>query len=106
MPEGGVQIMVIYLPGDQREPQPVPEPSLDELTPREIIVELDKYIVAQTAAKRAVAVALRNRVRRQRLPPEMAQDGLPTNIMMTRPTGAGKAETARRLASLAGSPFC
>jgi len=66
--------MVIYLPGDQREPQPAPEPSFDELTPREIVVELDKYIVGQAAAKRAVAVALRNRVRRQKLPPEMAEE--------------------------------
>ena len=64
--------MVIYLPGDQREPQRAPEPSFDELTPREIVVELDKYIVGQAAAKRAVAVALRNRVRRQKLAPEMA----------------------------------
>jgi len=105
MPEGGVQIMVIYLPGDQREPQPVPEPSFDELTPREIVVELDKYIVGQTAAKRAVAVALRNRVRRQKLAPEMAEDVLPKNILMIGPTGVGKTEIARRLARLAGCPF-
>src|SRR5712671_3287974 len=105
MREGGVQIMVIYLPGDQREPQPVPEPSFDELTPREIVVELDKYIVGQTAAKRAVAVALRNRVRRQKLTPEMAEDVLPKNILMIGPTGVGKTEIARRLARLAGCPF-
>ncbi len=97
--------MVIYLPGDQREPQPVPEPSFDELTPREIVVELDKYIVGQTAAKRAVAVALRNRVRRQKLAPEMAEDVLPKNILMIGPTGVGKTEIARRLARLAGCPF-
>ncbi len=97
--------MVIYLPGDQREPQPAPEPSFDELTPREIVVELDKYIVGQAAAKRAVAVALRNRVRRQKLAPEMAEDVLPKNILMIGPTGVGKTEIARRLARLAGCPF-
>src|SRR6266404_1765329 len=97
--------MVIYLPGDQREPQPAPEPSFDELTPREIVIELDKYIVGQGAAKRAVAVALRNRVRRQKLPPEMAEDVLPKNILMIGPTGVGKTEIARRLARLAGCPF-
>jgi ATP-dependent HslUV protease ATP-binding subunit HslU len=97
--------MVIYLPGDQREPQPAPEPSFDELTPREIVVELDKYIVGQGAAKRAVAVALRNRVRRQKLTPEMAEDVLPKNILMIGPTGVGKTEIARRLARLAGCPF-
>jgi ATP-dependent HslUV protease ATP-binding subunit HslU len=97
--------MVIYLPGEQREPQPAPEPSFDELTPREIVVELDKYIVGQAAAKRAVAVALRNRVRRQKLTPEMAEDVLPKNILMIGPTGVGKTEIARRLARLAGCPF-
>src|SRR5207245_6587759 len=64
---------VIYLPGEQSAAQPEPAPSFDELTPREIVVELDKYIVGQTAAKRAVAIALRNRVRRQKLQPEMAE---------------------------------
>jgi len=97
--------MVIYLPGEQREPEPVTEPSFDELTPREIVVELDKYIVGQNAAKRAVAVALRNRVRRQKLTPEMAEDVLPKNILMIGPTGVGKTEIARRLARLAGCPF-
>src|ERR1700681_682422 len=97
--------MVIYLPGDQREPQTASEPSFDELTPREIVVELDKYIVGQAAAKRAVAVALRNRVRRQKLPPELAEDVLPKNILMIGPTGVGKTEIARRLARLAGCPF-
>jgi ATP-dependent HslUV protease ATP-binding subunit HslU len=97
--------MVIYLPGDQREPQAAPEPSFDELTPREIVAELDKYIVGQAAAKRAVAVALRNRVRRQKLTPEMAEDVLPKNILMIGPTGVGKTEIARRLARLAGCPF-
>ena len=97
--------MVIYLPGEQREPQAAPEPSFDELTPREIVAELDKYIVGQAAAKRAVAVALRNRVRRQKLTPEMAEDVLPKNILMIGPTGVGKTEIARRLARLAGCPF-
>ncbi len=97
--------MVIYLPGEQREAQAVPEPSFDELTPREIVIELDKYIVGQGAAKRAVAVALRNRVRRQKLTPEMAEDVLPKNILMIGPTGVGKTEIARRLARLAGCPF-
>jgi ATP-dependent HslUV protease ATP-binding subunit HslU len=97
--------MVIYLPGEQREPEPEPQPSFDELTPREIVAELDKYIVGQAAAKRAVAVALRNRVRRQKLPAELAEEILPKNILMIGPTGVGKTEIARRLARLAGCPF-
>src|ERR1700730_11033046 len=97
--------MVIYLPGDQRESQPGQEPSFDEVTPREIVVELDQDLVGQSAAKRAVAVALRNRVRRQKLTPEMAEDVLPKNILMIGPTGVGKTEIARRLARLAGCPF-
>jgi len=97
--------MVIYLPGEQHEPEVAPQPSFDELTPREIVIELDKYIVGQGAAKRAVAVALRNRVRRQKLTPEMAEDVLPKNILMIGPTGVGKTEIARRLARLAGCPF-
>jgi ATP-dependent HslUV protease ATP-binding subunit HslU len=80
-------------------------PALDDMTPREIVAELDKYIVGQNAAKRAVAVALRNRVRRQKLPPEIAEDVLPKNILMIGPTGVGKTEIARRLARLAGCPF-
>jgi ATP-dependent HslUV protease ATP-binding subunit HslU len=80
-------------------------PALDEMTPREIVAELDKYIVGQGAAKRAVAVALRNRVRRQKLPAELAEDILPKNILMIGPTGVGKTEIARRLARLAGCPF-
>src|SRR5450631_3281937 len=97
--------MVIYLPGEQREPAPAVEPSFDELTPREIVAELDKYIVGQGAAKRAVAIALRNRVRRQKLSPEMAEEVMPKNILMIGPTGVGKTEIARRLARLAGCPF-
>ncbi len=80
-------------------------PTFDELTPRQIVVELDKYIVGQAAAKRAVAVALRNRVRRQRLDPQLAEEILPKNILMIGPTGVGKTEIARRLARLAGCPF-
>src|SRR6201997_5379417 len=97
--------MGIYLPGDQREPQPVHEPSFDELTPREIVVELDKYVVGQAAAKRAVAVAIRNRVRRQKLSPDLAEEIMPKNIIMIGSTGVGKTEIARRLARLANSPF-
>jgi ATP-dependent HslUV protease ATP-binding subunit HslU len=97
--------MVIYLPGEQRPAEPEPLPSFDELTPREIVAELDKYIVGQAAAKRAVAIALRNRVRRQKLQPELAEEILPKNILMIGPTGVGKTEIARRLARLAGCPF-
>jgi ATP-dependent HslUV protease ATP-binding subunit HslU len=98
----------IYAPGGNgAEPVEGQEllPALDDMTPREIVAELDKYIVGQTAAKRAVAVALRNRVRRQKLPPEIAEDVLPKNILMIGPTGVGKTEIARRLARLAGCPF-
>src|SRR5467141_4172833 len=75
------------------------------MTPREIVEELDRYIVGQNAAKRAVAIALRNRMRRQKLPAEMAEDVMPKNIIMIGPTGVGKTEIARRLAKLANSPF-
>ena len=97
--------MVIYLPGEQRQTEPEAPPSFDELTPREIVAELDKYIVGQAAAKRAVAIALRNRVRRQKLSPELAEEVMPKNILMIGPTGVGKTEIARRLARLAGCPF-
>src|ERR1700740_1230345 len=93
--------MVIYLPGQSVEEGP----ALDELTPREIVRELDKYVIGQPAAKRAVAIALRNRLRRQKLPPEMAEKVMPKNILMIGPTGVGKTELARRLAKLANSPF-
>ncbi|AEB12063.1 ATP-dependent protease ATPase subunit HslU [Marinithermus hydrothermalis] len=78
---------------------------MTELTPREIVQELDKYIIGQAAAKRAVAVALRNRYRRKRLPAEMAREVIPKNILMIGPTGVGKTEIARRLARLARAPF-
>ena len=93
--------MVIYLPGNSD----TDSPALDELTPREIVEELDKHVVGQGEAKRAVAVALRNRVRRQRLNPEMAEEVMPKNILMMGPTGVGKTEVARRLARLSNSPF-
>ncbi len=80
-------------------------PVTDTLTPRQIVVELDKYVIGQKDAKRAVAIALRNRMRRQKLPPEMAEDIVPKNILMIGPTGVGKTEIARRLARLAQSPF-
>ncbi|MCC7157275.1 MAG: ATP-dependent protease ATPase subunit HslU [Bryobacterales bacterium] len=93
--------MVIYLPSQAHDDRPL----LDELTPREIVRELDKYVIGQSDAKRAVAVALRNRIRRQKLDPEMAEDVIPKNILMIGPTGVGKTELARRLAKLANSPF-
>jgi ATP-dependent HslUV protease ATP-binding subunit HslU len=93
--------MAIYLPGTAEDQ----ELSLEELTPREIVAELDKYVVGQKAAKRAVAIALRNRMRRQKLSPELADEIMPKNIIMIGPTGVGKTEIARRLARLTNSPF-
>ena len=95
--------MAIFLGGETEKK--IDRPKLDELTPRQIVAELDKYVVGQSAAKRAVAVALRNRIRRQKLPPEIAEDVLPKNILMIGSTGVGKTEIARRLARLANSPF-
>lgn len=78
---------------------------MDDLTPRQIVAELDKHVVGQKAAKRAVAIALRNRIRRQKLPPEMAEEVMPKNIIMIGATGVGKTEIARRLSKLSNSPF-
>src|ERR1700726_2216579 len=93
--------MAIFLPGTAEEL----ELSLEDLTPREIVAELDKHVVGQRAAKRAVAIALRNRMRRQKLPPDIAEEIMPKNIIMIGPTGVGKTELARRLAKLTNSPF-
>src|ERR1700735_3505058 len=93
--------MAIFLPGTAEEL----ELSLEDLTPREIVAELDKHVVGQRAAKRAVAIALRNRMRRQKLPPDIAEEIMPKNIIMIGPTGVGKTEIARRLAKLTNSPF-
>jgi ATP-dependent HslUV protease ATP-binding subunit HslU len=95
--------MVLYLPETPQGPRG--EENLDDLTPRQIVQELDKYVVGQKDAKRAVAVALRNRIRRLKLPPEMAEEVAPKNIIMIGPTGVGKTEIARRLARLSNSPF-
>ena len=93
--------MAIYLPGTAEDSAL----SLDEMTPRGIVAELDKYVVGQAAAKRAVAIALRNRMRRQKLAPELAEEIMPKNILMIGSTGVGKTEIARRLAKLTNSPF-
>ena len=92
--------MVFYLPETADAAT-----SLDELTPRQIVAELDKHVIGQADAKRAVAIALRNRMRRQKLTPELAEEILPKNIIMIGPTGIGKTEIARRLARLTNSPF-
>jgi ATP-dependent HslUV protease ATP-binding subunit HslU len=92
--------MVIYLEGEVDE-----DLKLDEMTPRQIVAELDKHVVGQRNAKRAVAIALRNRIRRQKLPLEMAEDVMPKNMIMIGSTGVGKTEIARRLARMSNSPF-
>ena len=90
--------MAIYLPEKTAS-------TAESLTPRQIVAELDKYVIGQAQAKRAVAIALRNRTRRQKLPADMAEEVAPKNILMIGPTGVGKTEIARRLARLAQSPF-
>src|ERR1051325_2102056 len=92
--------MVIYLAGEVDE-----EARLDEMWPRQIVTELDKHVVGHRNAKPAVAIALRNRSRRQKLPPEMAVDVMPKNIIMIGSTGVGKTEIARRLARMSNTPF-
>jgi ATP-dependent HslUV protease ATP-binding subunit HslU len=87
--------MVIYLSGDVE-----PQLNLDQLTPKQTVAELDKHVVGQTAAKRAVAIALRNRIRRQKLPPDLAQDVIPKNIIMIGSTGVGKTEIKLKLQNL------
>src|ERR1700755_3202017 len=93
--------MVFFMPGEAE----TEAPPAAARTPREIVVELDKFVIGQKRAKKAVAIALRNRWRRQRLSPEMAREILPKNILMIGPTGVGKTEIARRLARLADAPF-
>ena len=95
--------MAIYLSGEVKPD--ATSTKLDDLTPRQIVEELDKHVVGQTAAKRAVAVALRNRIRRLKLPADIARDVLPKNILMIGSTGVGKTEIARRLARISNSPF-
>src|SRR5438477_12277562 len=92
-------------PTSKTSPLRIQYPRMHHLTPKQIVEQLDKYIVGQHDAKRAVAVAIRNRWRRQQLPEDLRQDVAPKNILMIGPTGVGKTEIARRLASLTGAPF-
>jgi ATP-dependent HslUV protease ATP-binding subunit HslU len=96
--------MAIYL-GGEVDTEEKSAAGLDTLTPRQIVEELDRYVVGQSGAKRAVAIALRNRIRRQKLPEEIARDVLPKNILMIGSTGVGKTEIARRLSRISDSPF-
>src|SRR3954468_7048765 len=96
--------MAIPLSGSPATDLPL-GPVLENMTPRQIVAELDKYVVGQNQAKRAVAIALRNRWRRQQLAPELGEEIAPKNILMIGPTGVGKTEIARRLARLAKAPF-
>lgn len=95
--------MAIPLPQTLEKKAPLSDEA--ELTPQQIVAELDKYIIGQNAAKKAVAIALRNRYRRRKLPPELADEIAPKNILMIGPTGVGKTEISRRLARLTSSPF-
>jgi len=97
--------MPITLPESLESPPVEPQGTAAELTPQEIVAELDKYIIGQKAAKKAVAIALRNRFRRRKLPPDLADEIAPKNILMIGPTGVGKTEISRRLARLTSSPF-
>ena len=101
MPNSDAVFMAIYLPGTVEEEQL----ALDDLTPREIVSELDKYVLGQKDAKRAVAIALRNRMRRQKLAPDLAEEIIPKNIIMIGPTGVGKTELSKQLAHCLGVPF-
>jgi ATP-dependent HslUV protease ATP-binding subunit HslU len=93
--------VVFYMPGRVEATQGAGA----GLLPRQIVAELDRFIIGQSRAKRAVAIALRNRMRRRKLPPDVAEEVMPKNILMIGPTGVGKTEIARRLARLAGAPF-
>ncbi|HUE76524.1 MAG TPA: ATP-dependent protease ATPase subunit HslU [Longimicrobiales bacterium] len=105
MEENAVVTEVVPDAGGGADAESPPAPWLDELTPRQIVAELDHYIVGQDRAKKAVAIALRNRWRRQQAPDDLREEIMPNNIIMIGPTGVGKTEVARRLARLAGAPF-
>src|SRR3954464_1923727 len=96
---------VTKLPTETETPPTAPMPWLEEMPPRQIVAELDRYIVGQKEAKKAVAIAIRNRWRRAQAPDDIRDEIVPNNIIMIGPTGVGKTEIARRLARLAGAPF-